>query len=72
VNCVSNFMGKYRSILDDNLRQHVVYVIYRIFMGKGYFHKNFDLWFTDLYNHWRTRLFSILVILEDKVVLKFW
>jgi hypothetical protein len=25
-----------------------------------------------LYGYWRTRLFSVFVTLEDKVVLKFW
>jgi hypothetical protein len=28
--------------------------------------------FFDLYSYWRTRLFSVLVTLEDKVVLIFW
>jgi hypothetical protein len=31
----------------------------------------FEVLFFDLYGHWRTRLFSVLVTLEDKVVLKF-
>jgi hypothetical protein len=30
------------------------------------------VWFYDLYGHWRTRLFLVLVTLEDKVVLIFW
>jgi hypothetical protein len=31
-----------------------------------------EVWFFDLYGYWRTRLFSVLVTLEDKVVLRFW
>jgi hypothetical protein len=31
-----------------------------------------EVWFSDLYGYWRTRLFSVLVTLEDKVVLIFW
>jgi hypothetical protein len=31
-----------------------------------------EVWFSDLYGYWRTRLFSVFVTLEDKVVLKFW
>jgi hypothetical protein len=31
-----------------------------------------EVWFSDLYGYWRTRLFSFFVNLEDKVVLRFW
>jgi hypothetical protein len=31
-----------------------------------------EFWFSDFYGYWRTRLFSFLVILEDKVVFIFW
>jgi len=31
-----------------------------------------EVWFSDLYGHWRTRLFSVLVTLEGNVVLIFW
>jgi hypothetical protein len=30
-----------------------------------------EVWFSDLYGHWRTRFFSVLVTLEDKVVVRF-
>jgi hypothetical protein len=31
-----------------------------------------EVLFSNLYGCWRTRLFSVLVTLEDKVVLIFW
>jgi hypothetical protein len=31
-----------------------------------------EVWFYDLYGYWTRRLFSVLVTLEDKVVLGFW
>jgi hypothetical protein len=41
-------------------------------VGIGYFQNVDEVWFSDLYGYWRTSFFSILVTLEDKVVLRFW
>jgi hypothetical protein len=40
--------------------------------GKRRFQNIFEVQFSDLYGYWRTRLFSVSMTLEDKVVLIFW
>jgi hypothetical protein len=47
-------------------------VVCNRFVGREYFQDIVEVWFSDLYGYWRTRLFSVLVTLEDKVVLIFW
>jgi hypothetical protein len=47
-------------------------VVYNRFMGKIDFQNIVEVWFSDFYGYWRTRLFLVLVTLEDKVVLIFW
>jgi hypothetical protein len=38
-------------------------VVYNRFVGKGNFQNIFEVWFSDLYGYWRTRLSSYFVTL---------
>jgi hypothetical protein len=72
VNHISDFMGRYRSIQVEN-EVNMMYTWSKTYSyAKDIPRGIFEVWFSDLYGYWRTRLFSVLVTLKDKVVLRFW